>query len=486
MRATTSPHASTGSGGGFRSSPDIEVPSRLSDNVTLSTMHGCPPDEIGAISEYLLSERGLHTSVKLNPTLLGPETVRGILNDSLGFTDIAVPDEAFAHDLVFADAVSLIGGLRAAAGRAGLQFGVKLTNTLEVRNHRRVFDASAQTMYLSGRPLHALTVSLAHHLTEALDEPLLMSFSGGADAANSPALLRCGLRTVTVCSDLLKPGGYLRFGQYLENIENAMEAAGAVTLPDFVRSGSPSSPTVEAAAAHNLAEYAAAALSEPAYHADTFHRDHTKTTRRLGLFDCIHAPCTDICDVDQNVPEYMRRVRDGDLAGAAAVTLDDNPLASILGRTCHNPCEPVCLRTHMDRPLAIREIKRFITDHEQAAGEDRRGTFVRTSRRGRGRRTVRSRGRHLSRARRPQRHCFRGASFERRHGLRHHPRLPGAPPRGRPRSRADPSSGGRIPIRSECRRRSLPGGAARRGVRRHRHRRRRPPRPAPGPRRRKC
>ncbi len=351
----------------------IEVPSRMSDNVTLSTMHGCPPDEIGAISEYLLLERRLHTSVKLNPTLLGPERVRGILNDSLGFTNITVPDEAFAHDLMFADAVSLIGGLRAAAGRVGLQFGVKLTNTLEVRNHRRVFDAKEQTMYLSGRPLHALTVSLAHHLTEALDEPLLMSFSGGADAANTPALLQCGLRTVTVCSDLLKPGGYLRLGQYLGNLRKAMTAAGASNLGEFIRSGSPSRPTADAAAAHNLARYAAATVAETAYHADTFHRDHTKTTRRLGLFDCIHAPCTDICDVAQKVPEYMRRVRDGDLAGAAAVTREDNPLASILGRTCHNPCEPVCLRTHMDQPLAIREIKRFITDHEKAAGEDRRG-----------------------------------------------------------------------------------------------------------------
>ena len=50
----------------------IEIPQQISDNVTLSTMHGCPPDEIGAISEYLLGERGLHTSVKLNPTLSGP------------------------------------------------------------------------------------------------------------------------------------------------------------------------------------------------------------------------------------------------------------------------------------------------------------------------------------------------------------------------------------------------------------------------------
>jgi len=345
----------------------------MSDNVTLSTMHGCPPGEISAISEYLLRERRLHTSVKLNPTLLGADRVRGIINTSLDFTDIEIPDEAFAHDLVLEDGLSLIGGLQATAREAGLEFGVKLTNTLEVRNHRRVFSPAEKTMYLSGRPLHCLTISLAQVLTDALDEPPMMSFSGGADSANTPALLRCGMRTVTVCSDLLKPGGYLRISQYLEHIEEAMAAAGAPDLEAFIRNGSPESATVAAAAAKNLERYAAATVSDAAYHATGFHREHTKTARKLGLFDCIKAPCTDICDIDQKVPDYMRRVRDGDLEGAASITRVDNPLASILGRTCHHPCEPVCLRTHMDHPLLIREIKRFITDHEKAAGEDRRG-----------------------------------------------------------------------------------------------------------------
>ena len=42
-----------------------------SPTVTLSTFHGCPPDEIEAIVEFLMEEMGLHVTVKLNPTLLG-------------------------------------------------------------------------------------------------------------------------------------------------------------------------------------------------------------------------------------------------------------------------------------------------------------------------------------------------------------------------------------------------------------------------------
>ncbi len=52
---------------------DIEIPTRMVNSVTLSTMHGCPPDEIERIARYMLEERKLHTIVKMNPTLLGKE-----------------------------------------------------------------------------------------------------------------------------------------------------------------------------------------------------------------------------------------------------------------------------------------------------------------------------------------------------------------------------------------------------------------------------
>jgi putative selenate reductase len=222
-------------------------------------------------------------------------------------------------------------------------------------------------MYLSGRPLHALTVQLAHRLAEDCEHPVMMSFSGGADSHNVAALIRSGMKTVTVCSDLLRPGGYLRFGQYLEELESAMDAADADNIETFIRVDT-DLPVAEAVRG-NLRDYAESVLFDPAYHKETFDRSHTKTPRLLGLFDCIVAPCADACDVVQKVPEYMRFVAAGDVDSAAKITRTDNPLASILGRTCHHPCEPVCLRAHMDQPLAIREIKRYITDHEPPAIE---------------------------------------------------------------------------------------------------------------------
>ncbi len=353
---------------------DVEVPARLSDTMTLSTMHGCPPDEIEAITRYLLEERGLHTSVKCNPTLLGPERVRGIVNERLGFRDVPIPDAAFGHDLKYEDAVPMFRRLRAVADARGLDFGLKLSNTLEVDNWRGVFDRDA-TMYLSGRPLHAVTVNLAATLAEDLGPAVPLSFAGGADAFNVADLLAGGLRTVTVCSDLLKSGGYLRMLQYHENVDAAFDAVGARDIPDFIRrtaraggfadagADPGAGADVGACARFNLRGYADRVGGERRYRKDAIRTDRSKTARHLGAFDCIAAPCLDECPVDQQVPAYMRAVREGDLAEAVQITRLDNPLPAVLGRVCDHLCEHTCVRTHVDEPLAIRQIKRFVMDH---------------------------------------------------------------------------------------------------------------------------
>ncbi len=349
---------------------DIGIPARLSDNVTLSTMHGCPPEEIGGICRYLMRERGLHTYVKCNPTLLGAERVRHILNDRLGFVDAIVPDEAFAHDLAYRDALPLLRHLQDEAGGLGLEFGVKLTNTLPVENFRSVFSESEPMMYLSGRPLHAITVNLAHDLARDFSGALPMSFSAGADCFNSPDLLAAGMGTVTVCSDLLKTGGYLRLLQYLENTSRAFREKGAASVDEFILASAGAGEDVPSSALFNAERYAEAVLSDRAYRKGTFNTSRSKTGRRLGLFDCIEAPCIDQCPVDQKVPQYMNALREGDPEGAARLARRDNPLAAMLGRVCDHLCEPVCIRTHLDEPLAIRHVKRFIMEHEEPAASD--------------------------------------------------------------------------------------------------------------------
>jgi len=409
---------------------DVDIPATVSDTITLSTMHGCPPDEIEKIMIYLLTERGLHSSVKCNPTLLGADRVRGIVNDDLGFDDIPIPDEAFGHDLMYVDAVPMFHNLRRIAAERDLTFGLKLTNTLEVNNWRTEFEDD-EFMYLSGRALHPVTTNLANLLNEEFRGDLLFSYAGGADAFNVAPLLASGMKTITTCSDLLKSGGYLRMIQYMEETRAAADKVGAGDIRDFIArsavkgerfdefagtlryaaltdtglnlemtacedlaevirtrtNGEPVAAVigewadehgfdddrretliaqaVKVMARLNLKAYADEVRTDWRYQKHSFRMDRSKTDRELDLFDCIEAPCTDGCAVDQHVPGYMRAVRDGNLLEAVNITRQDNPLPSILGRVCDHLCENTCVRTHYDQPLAIRQIKRYIMDSEE-------------------------------------------------------------------------------------------------------------------------
>lgn len=207
---------------------------RLVDCVTLSTFHGCPADEIELIAKYLMETYRLHMVVKLNPTLLGFDEVQGILHDQLGYRELRLLRSHFDKDLQWAQALEMIGRLRGVAQRMGVRFGVKLTNTMIVENHRSFFPATEKEMYLSGQPLHVLSTQLLGKLRgvvplvgEGLEPPIMYSFSAGIDQHNFPAAAAADLCPVTVCTDLLRPGGYARLPKYLDQLETNMRAAGA-------------------------------------------------------------------------------------------------------------------------------------------------------------------------------------------------------------------------------------------------------------------
>ncbi len=341
---------------------EIAIPSKISDNITLSTMHGCPAGEIESIATYLLKDKGLHTYVKLNPTLLGPERLREILNNQLKF-DTIVPDEAFHHDLKFPDALNIIRSLQKTARKCNLQFGLKLSNTLEAINHKSIFGSDIENMYMSGRALHPLTVNLADQLQKEFKGSLSISFSGGADAFNISDLLACGFTTVTVCSDLLKPGGVMRLAQYFEEIDRNFEKSGATNIQGFVKIKGQDSDSVKAAT-KNLENYALMVVENPAYRQESIHQPNIKSKRKLEAFDCISAPCMDACATQQDIPRYLHHTAHGNYDKAIETILQTNPFPSVTGMVCDHLCQTKCTRMHYDQSLLIREVKRFLSEKE--------------------------------------------------------------------------------------------------------------------------
>ena len=333
---------------------DIDIPTRLTNSVTLSTMHGCPPDEIEQIAHYLLEERGLHTIVKVNPTLLGKDKVLQILHGELGFHEIDIPDSVFDHDLQYERAVRMIEELKKTAAARGLFFGVKLSNTLAMANHRGVLPG--EEMYMSGRALYPITMTLFNKMMREFHGDLNVSYAGGADALNVVDILSSGALPVTCASELLKPGGYSRLLQFVENIEIAMEERETRSLADL------SSDKLD-----YLKNTAAAARDDRRYK-KSYHRfGLPKLSSELPKFDCITAPCSATCPVEQDVPDYAWLISRGEYDKALSVILARNPLPGITGYICTHVCQTKCTRNNYEESVAIRDLKRFAVENGHAS-----------------------------------------------------------------------------------------------------------------------
>jgi ferredoxin len=79
--------------------------------------------------------------------------------------------------------------------------------------------------------------------------------------------------------------------------------------------------------------------------------------------DCL-SPCHRLCPLGLNIPVMLRHIREERVDEAAVVVRQALPLAGILGRLCHHPCEQGCRRGNWDDPAAIRDMEKFATDTE--------------------------------------------------------------------------------------------------------------------------
>ncbi len=359
----------------FRQFSSITIPNQISNNVTISTMHGCPPEEIEKIAKHLISEKGLNTYIKLNPTLLGKEQVSDILHNHLGFTDIEIEDAIFTNDLQYGMAVDLIKSLKSYSKKYRLEFGVKLSNTLPVSNHRGIFRE--KEMYMSGRALFAITLNLCYKLAKEFDGDVNISYCGGADAFNFPEIIKSNIYPVTATSDLLKPGAYSRLLQYLENLKKDMESVQAESIKDYIlktvdtedirKNKQCSRIDLIKYGMENLGRLANDSLQNPRYKKGYYGTGSPKIQSKLSLFDCVEAPCIIQCPISQNIPEYIQAIAEERFDDALKIIRDTNPLPTVCGYVCDHKCVIKCIRRDYDKPLKIRELKRFAAQNGEIA-----------------------------------------------------------------------------------------------------------------------
>ncbi|PIO99848.1 4Fe-4S dicluster domain-containing protein [Pleomorphomonas carboxyditropha] len=314
---------------------DLAYPTCISDSVTVSTFHGCPPGEIEAIAAHLMAEEGLDVVIKLNPTLLGKADLNALLHDRLGYTDLVVPDATFEKDAKWQDVRAIVSRLGDLADRIGRGFGVKFSNTLLVHNHKPFFPAGTGEMYLSGPPLHVLAIELVGRFRAEFGDRLPISFSAGIDVGNFADTVALGLKPVSVCTDLLKGAGYGKGADYVADLADRMAEVEATDLDTYAlkafglagaalddlempagrkaalaaaietgedlraAAGSDFGPWVSAARLRNTLHYAARVRDDRRYSRPEVDHPPRRTGVPLSLLDCeTCGKCVNVCPND--------------------------------------------------------------------------------------------------------------------------------------------------------------------------------------------
>lgn len=313
----------------------------ISPSVTISTMHGCPPTEIEAICSYMIKEKGFDTFVKLNPTLLGYDEVRRILNEH-GFGYVVLNRESFEHDLQLSDALPMLHRLTDLADSEGRGFGVKLTNTLGTSNDGSVLPGNEK--YMSGRSLFPISIRVALLLSEEFCGQLPISYSGGASAINAADIFSCGIHPITIATEMLHPGGYTRMSQIasLLNEKEGWEME-----------------SIDLEKLRNLVEKSD---SDPAFKKDSGVQYRAKLSSPLPMIDCFVAPCVESCPINQDIPDYIALAGEGRWAEAIGLIYLKNALPNITGWICDHQCQNHCTRLDYEGPVAIRAIKKLAAE----------------------------------------------------------------------------------------------------------------------------
>lgn len=187
---------------------------------------------------------------------------------------------------------------------------------------------------LTGPAMAPATLRLAAKVA-GLCPGLPMSYAGGADQLNLARLAAQGFLTVSVCTTLLKPGGYLRLRQLARTLA-ALNFPNRRVEPDSLL-----------------------ALADKLEGESRCRRkDVPPRPRRAGkipVADCFTAPCQEGCPFGEDIPGALRLMSDGRFRDALHVILDRNPLPHITGAFCHQPCRARCTRVFYDEAVITRE-----------------------------------------------------------------------------------------------------------------------------------
>lgn len=100
------------------------------------------------------------------------------------------------------------------------------------------------------------------------------------------------------------------------------------------------------------------------------YESHIKYNRCVAA-ECrevVPSPCHYTCPIETDAASYVGLIAHRKFKEALEVNRLANPLPSVCGRVCHHPCEVKCRTGEIGDPIAIRDLKRFVTDYGREKG----------------------------------------------------------------------------------------------------------------------
>lgn len=99
---------------------------------------------------------------------------------------------------------------------------------------------------------------------------------------------------------------------------------------------------------------------------------YDKAEAMLEASRCLHCKnprCVEACPVGLHIPDFIAKVREGDIDGAASVIAMDSSLPAVCGRVCpqETQCEGSCILGVKGEAVAIGKLERFVADNSTAA-----------------------------------------------------------------------------------------------------------------------
>jgi glutamate synthase (NADPH/NADH) small chain len=119
---------------------------------------------------------------------------------------------------------------------------------------------------------------------------------------------------------------------------------------------------------HRLTEYQRVEMEElaPEKRIDNFDeivQGYTVEQAKLEADRCVACGlCVATCPTHMSIPQYIAAIRDGDYEAGLKLLYETNPFSQVCGRVCTRKCESACAARHEGDPIAIRWLKRHITE----------------------------------------------------------------------------------------------------------------------------